>query len=510
MKSPAATLAPDMPTTLGSRSISAVFWGAGGTVLRMLLQIGAQIMLARLLGPDQYGVFAIAATVIGFSAFFSDVGLAYGLIQKPQITERDVRFVFTWQVLLGAGVSALVWLAAGPVAAFFGEPRAEPVLRALSVLCLLNALAAPALNLLKREIDFKRIHIAHLISYLIGYVVVGVPLGFLGAGVWALVAAWLVQAVFNLLLLFGASRHSLRPLLWHEGARHQARYGGTVFVTNLVNWMINNVDRITVGRVFGSHEIGLYATAYNLLYTPAAAGLGVVQPVFFAASSRVADDEARIMRGYFALLGAAAVFALPVFVLVAVAAEAFIGALYGPQWLAAAALCRPIALAMPFFLVWGFTTPLLWTGGQAAREFMVQIPIALAWCAVCVLAAQHSVLALAWCVLGLFALRCAVVMVAASRVVKLPVSALWQSVRGGLAVSAVIAVAVALVDRGLAVYAPGLRFVACCAVTAVLWWAVLRAAPSLICAELAQITGRLHPRLPGWLQPHLAFLASRD
>lgn len=500
----------DQPATLGARSIAAVFWGAGGTVLRMVLQIGAQVVLARLLGPEQYGVFAIGATVISFSAFFSDVGLAYGLIQKPQVTERDIRFVFTWQVLLGAGVSLGVWAAAGPVAVFFGEPRAEPVLRVLSVLCLLNALAAPAMNLLKREINFKRIHTAQLLSYVLGYLVVGVPLGFAGAGVWALVAAWVVQAVCNLLLLFSAARHSLRPLLWYEQARHQSRYGGTVFITNLVNWVINNVDRIVVGRVFGSHDIGLYATSYNLLYTPAASALGVVQPVFFSAASRVADEPGRVLRGYYALLGAVALFALPVFVLVAVAAESFIGLLYGPKWLAAAALCRPIALAMPFFLVWGFSTPLLWTGGQAGREFKVQLPVALAWGLTCVSAAMHSVQALAWAVLVLSALRCAVVVAATSRVAGTRWHAVWCALRGGLVVSAAIAVAVALVGHWLPARSAGLQFAACCLVAALVWWAILRAVPGLIDADLAQLLGRLLLRLPTPLRAYLAFLASRS
>ena len=497
-----------MPTSksLGARSISAVFWGAGGAVLRMVLQIGAQITLARLLGPDQYGVFAIGATVIGFSAFFSDVGLAYGLIQKPQLDDRDVRFVVTWQIMLGLVVSGAVWLAAVPIAAFFGEPRSAPVLRALSALCLLNALAAPALNLLKRKIDFKRINIIALVSYAVGYLLVGVPMALAGAAVWALVAAWLVQAVVNLGLLYNASRHALRPLLWYEHARGQSRYGATVFLTNLVNWLINNVDRIVVGRVFGSHEIGLYATAYNLLYTPTASALGAVQPVFFSASSRLQDDGGRIVNGYRALLGAVMLIALPIFTLVAVGAEAFIGMLYGPDWLAAAALCRPIALAMPFFLVWGFTTPLLWTGGKPGQEFLVQLPLALAWCAACVLAARYSVEALAWCVLALAALRCIAMVVAAGRVVHMPWAGLWAAMRGGLIISACIGGVLAAAAPRLAGLAPALQFGLLALLAKIVWWVMLRAWPGLVGSDLRQLLGKLLLQLPAPFKNALAFL----
>ena len=472
----------------------------------MVLQIGAQITLARLLGPDQYGVFAIGATVIGFSAFFSDVGLAYGLIQKPQLDDRDVRFVVTWQIVLGLAASGAVWLAAGPIATFFGEPRSVPVLRALSALCLLNALAAPALNLLKRKIDFKRINLISLFSYAVGYLGVGVPMALAGAAVWALVAAWLVQAVVTLALLYNASRHALKPLFWYEQARGQSRYGATVFGTNLVNWLINNVDRIVVGRVFGSHEIGLYATAYNLLYTPTASALGVVQPVFFSASSRLQDDAGRIAGGYRALLGAVTLIALPIFTLVAVGAEAFIGMLYGPAWLGAAAICRPIALAMPFFLVWGFTTPLLWTGGKPGMEFLVQLPLALAWCGACLLAARYSVEVLAWCVLALAALRCMAMVLAAGRVVHMPWAGLWLAMRGGLAISACVGLVLAAAAPGLAGLVPALRFGILAVLAKIVWWVLVRAWPGLIGPDLRQLLGKLVLQLPAPLKQVLAFL----
>lgn len=478
-------------------------------MLRMVLQIGAQITLARVLGPEQYGVFAIGATAISFSAFFSDIGLAYGLIQKSDVTARDVRFVFTWQIILGTLVGALVWLAAGPISAFFGERRAAPVLEVLSVLCLLNALAAPSLNLLKRQLDFKQIHIAQLASYVIGYVMVGIPMALGGSQVWALVVAWVVQASVSLLLLYRATGHSLKPLLWYEQARTQSGYGGAVLATNLVNWVINNIDRIVVGRAFGSRDIGLYATSYNLFYNPSAAVLGVVQPVFFSASSRVSDDPGRILRGYMTLLATVTMVVLPVFVLVATASDAFIAMLYGPKWAAAAALCKPIALAMPLFLMWGFTTPLLWTSGKVAREVQIQLPLAIMWCLACVIAASYSVEAVAWSVLALSAARCGLVMTTATRLMQIPARNLWVGARGGLLVSALVAAVVALVANRLASASPGVRMAACSVSAVLVWLAMLRVAPDLVSNELAQLFGKLLDRSPPRLHSLLAFLAHR-
>src|SRR2546427_13283208 len=82
---------------LSHRSISAALWVASGSAVLLTLQFGIQVILARLLGPEQYCLFAMAAVVILLSSFFT-ISLAYGLIQKRTVTDEDVRFVNFWQL----------------------------------------------------------------------------------------------------------------------------------------------------------------------------------------------------------------------------------------------------------------------------------------------------------------------------------------------------------------------------------------------------------------------------
>src|SRR5256885_75272 len=120
---------------LSQRSISAALWGASGSTVLLTLQLGIQIILARLLGPEQYGLFAMAAVVILLSSFFT-ISLAYGLIQKRTVTDEDVRFVNFWQLSVGAAVAIAAFLLADPAAGFFNEPRVAPLIRAMSIVCL--------------------------------------------------------------------------------------------------------------------------------------------------------------------------------------------------------------------------------------------------------------------------------------------------------------------------------------------------------------------------------------
>ena len=507
-------LVPSDLMSLGQRSISAVFWGTGGAVLRILLQLTSQIVLARLLGPAEYGVFAVGSVVVSFCMFFADFGLAYGLIQKREVTDEDVRFAFTWQLIVGAFVTVLIVALSGPIASFFSEPRAQAVVASMSLICLATAATGTSMNLLKRRLDFRTQQLGLLVSYAIGFFGVGIPMALLGHGVWSLVAAWITQSVLMCILFYRGARHALRPLYWYSDARSQAAYGLTVLRTNVLNWFIGNVDRIVVGRVLSIRDIGLYSTMYNMIYGPSASILGIVQPVFFSASARVAEaddaDAARkLARGLTTLLATVCLYLLPVFVTAAVIADDFVLAVYGPAWQAAASVLRPLALAMPLFICFGLSTPMLWAHGRAQEEFGKQWPVALAWTGLCWLLAAHwHAEAVAWGVLGLFAARFGVVMHAVTRVASVRWRSILEGARGGIVVSLAVAAGAGLMDH--IARENGLKPMACVAVAslsaALVFYTCLRIAPRLVASEVGELLGTVLGRFPLSFAHRLAWM----
>src|SRR5690606_28011111 len=206
--------APD----LRERAIGSVLWSAFGTALRVGMQLAAQIALARLLGPEPFGLFAVALVVIALSGLFAEVGLAYGLIQKPVVGREDIRFAFTWQLLLGLLVMLVVLASAGPIARALDDARAAGVLRALAPGILLGALAATPTMLLRRRMQFKWLQLSGVAAYALGYLGLGLPLVLAGWQVGALVVAYLVHATVLLALAFWKAPHSLAPLFWHPDA----------------------------------------------------------------------------------------------------------------------------------------------------------------------------------------------------------------------------------------------------------------------------------------------------
>ena len=407
-------------------------------MVRIVLQLGVQVALARILGPQVYGLFALGVLVIGVSSYFADFGLAYGLIQKQDTNDDDIRFVWTWQCLLGLLVAAAVWLSAGALASVFNKPEVQPVFAWLSLVCLLNALTAPSTNLLKKALDYKALQIAQLGAYLAGYLCVGVPLAILGYGVQALVAAMLVNALANLAMQYAQARHALGIKFTKPGGAKMLRYGAIVLLTNLVNWLLTSLDKLMVGRLFPAQTVGAYTTAFNLVNSPASAAYGNLQSVVFSASARLQGDAAALKAVFLRLLAGVFVTAFPLFAVLGVGSELGIAAVYGARWAEAAPFLRVFAFAMPCLLVWGISTPVLWNTGRQTLEFRLQLPMLGIWCLVLLAVASEPGATVALAAGVLFAMRAAVMAICAARILRVGAVEAGRAIAGGLLLTALM------------------------------------------------------------------------
>lgn len=412
------TISPD----INKQSVSAVKWSALGSIAQYGLSLGAQIVLARMLGPENYGLFAMGTIVLTFSNFFSNFGFAWGLIQIQDLIEEDIRFVFTWQLIAGVIIAIGLYLLSPFVADYFNEPRVAPIVRWLSLACVFSAITAPASNLLRRNLDFRWINIIQIISYSIGYLVIGIPMAYQGAGVWSLVAAWLTQSFIMLVMTFIRHPHSIKPLFWYSGAKVISGVGITVFVTNLCNWLLNNMDRIFLGRFLDSHAVGLYTVGYNLSNTPNSLFVGAFQPAFLTAGARLQSEPDRLRRAYLPVIATVWILIAPLFVLFAMIAQNLIGFLYGSAWASSAMVLAILALSMPAYITWSMSTPILWNTGRKHLESLLQLPIlAIAGYAFYSFANQGIVM-VALIAAGILFIRAVVITTAACR--QLSISAL--------------------------------------------------------------------------------------
>jgi O-antigen/teichoic acid export membrane protein len=419
-------------------------WSALTTVGRFGLQLVAQVLLARLLGPDNYGVYGIGMVVLTFAAFLSGNAFSYILMLQQKVDDEDVRFAFTWQVVAGVACAALMLGASGWIADFFGDPRVAPMVRWLSLACLLLALAGPATCLLQRDLNFRALGLIQLASYATGYLLVGVPLALNGEGAQALAAACVVQAAVALVASYAARPHPVRPLLRHAMAAETLQTGRTVFSTNVINWLLQNVDRLLIGRLLNAQSVGLYSVAYNIASIPNVLLIGSLQPTFLATGAKLQGEPAQLARAWLTMLACIVVFLTPASVVMALLAGDLVQVLYGPAWTDSGWVMAVLFVCVPAWACWGLSTPVLWNTGRKHLEVLLQLPVLLLAVPLWWLLAPYGLRAIAMASAAIIFVRAVVIVGAGLRALGLRGGVLLPFIGRGLALGAICAAAVEL------------------------------------------------------------------
>jgi O-antigen/teichoic acid export membrane protein len=489
-------VATSKPISLTDRSLAAVKWNYLGVVARIASQLIAQIALARLLGPEAFGLFAVAFLVVMVGNILVEMGLGSALVQKKHITDNDVRFAFTWVVVAGLAMATMIFLLSGTIASYFHDPRVADITRGLIPVFIFQALAVVPLSLLKRDLAFKAVQGVQIASYLFGFLLVGVGAALLGAGVWSLVAAWFAQTLSSAIIFNLIRRHAMKPL-FNMRDKALRDYGARVLLTNMANWTIENVDNLLVGKIFGPTALGLYSVSYNLVRTPANHLVVTLQTVLFPASAQSQDNHDGLRRAYLTVVAGVALIALPAFGGAAAVSETVVDAFFGNKWIGAAPVLLPLALAMILHALMAVAGPVLWGQGAAGSELKVQFWVALALVAALLIAAQYSMVAVAWAVCAVYAIRLIWMTAVLMRHIHLPLEMLLRALRGGILAGVVIAGLLLLLDLAMYRFASGFRLTFELGMSGLVLVMFVLLFPNLaLSAELRWVVQRLLSRMP--------------
>lgn len=495
---------------LRQRGARALGWGVGGSAMKVLLSILVQATLARLLGPAEFGLFAIGIVILGVASFFSDVGLATHLIQRDKVEDEDISFVLSWNLTISLTVAGLLFGFAPLIAAGFQKPEAEIVIRTLALVLGINAFASISVALLRRELDYRSIQLAEISGYIIGFGVIGISLAASPYGRWALIGAFVSQSLATMLILYSRTRHTVR-LRWRSGdANAFAQFGFAIMATNLVNWYVSSLDKLLIGRAHPQATLGLYTTVQNLTGSPANVLYPNLQSVVFSTTARLQNDTAALARSYVALLAGVLTLVFPAFAGVALVADVLAVVVYGPAWADAASFAAALTLMAPCILVWGISTPLLWNSDRKLTEVKVQAVFAVVSTVAIALAVQHSIGVVAWTVCALFLARTAAIVTAVCLRLQIGLKAVAGVLLGAAQPMFVVGATVLAARAGAHSLGQGnvVTLVAGLAAVGIGLFAILAARPTLIPLAFRESLSDALPRVPHPLRRVLARFAS--
>jgi teichuronic acid exporter len=434
-------------------------WGVQAIRMAVLL------VLARLVAPASFGVFALASTIVNVIGLIYGQGMTAALTQRARLEKRHIGSALVALLVSGTLASAAVVLIA-PHITRSSMPQLSSLLLILSLQFPLNAVSGTAMALWRRDLRFRRMAVVTTVSQLVASVI-SIAIALYGFGVWSLAARVLVEAVVMLLFtLHAAPWSSLREASW-SAYREMIRFGMPVAGGNLLSLGRARLDELVIGAILGMEALGYYSLARRQTDGIASLLPSVIGNAFVPVLARVQGSKdavrALVLRGV-ALIGT---LTLPTLGAIGAAASLWVPLLLGERWRPAAPLLAGFAVIAATRALVGFNLTTLPATGHPGKRLIAE------------LAATAASLLTLYATVG-YGIRTVVVASACCMVLLTPMELLWASRWLPVKVG----------DQLKMLRYPALAAVFVIGIALVLQWTLLgRAHPAICMVILALLTG---------------------
>lgn len=303
-----------------------------GQLTQQVVRLVSNLVLARLLGPEAFGVVAVAIIMGAVLDEIKDIGTGAVVVQRQEIDDTLLNTVFSVNVVLSAVMFAAVWLSAEPLAAVLGNPDASPVLQAYAGITVISAVGQIHQALLRRELRYRAVSIATSASAWATFLT-SVPLAYLGLGAWSLVIGNAAGAAVGALAVWAMSSWRPSGLGRLSVFLEVLPFSVHVFCSNLATVAFNQADRVIVSRITdGSTSLGAYTLANRLLTSPVSALGSAVADVALPLFSGAQADGARLRQVLMRATSAVSMLVLPVMALVVGVTSTGVATVLGEAW----------------------------------------------------------------------------------------------------------------------------------------------------------------------------------
>jgi O-antigen/teichoic acid export membrane protein len=358
------------PTSPGASS--AFGWSLANTVVSRLATLGIGIVLARVLGPEEFGTFAVALIALMAVLSFNELGVSLAIVRWPENPKRIVPTVNTISVCGSVLFCGAAFAAAPAFTSAMGDPEATDVVRVLILSVLVNGIVASPAALLQRtfrekprmvidQVNVWAGSILSLVLALTGMGAMSLAIGRLGGSV---IAAVLFLAVSPLPYRFGLDRSLLGPLL---------RFGLPLAGTSIIVFVVGYADQVIVGSVLGAVFLGFYVLAFNLSSFPVGIVSQPLRRVAPAAFSSLQHREMDLQAAFVSLAGIVAAAILPLIAFIAGAAVPLVSFVYGEVWTPAAAALSWLVVGAACRVFCELAYDYLVVKGKSGSVFSVQV-----------------------------------------------------------------------------------------------------------------------------------------
>ncbi len=314
-----------------NRAKRGVVWNIFGTYGNMLLAGVVTIFLARILGPDIYGVLFSVTVFLGFMPILVNFGFEQAIVADQKLLEEDTDAIFSLILLLSIGFSFLVLAFLPYLLKTFTEVDAVELVYFLAPIIVINGIGIVPKALLGKRLAFKELNKVLIFTTPVPGIV-ALVMAFLGYGIWALVVQQLLAAFFKTSLYLSYAKYKPRINVDFKRLGRFRKFCSNLFLDQSVFYFAANMDGALVAALFSSNTVGFYTKSMEFLRKPVSQINSVFLSVLFPTISHISSDVQKVRGAYTRLIEIMAFVIFPLISVIGLMSAELILLIFGEKW----------------------------------------------------------------------------------------------------------------------------------------------------------------------------------
>lgn len=356
--------------SLKRRTLSSIKWVTLASIAQRIIATLTTVVLARLLSPGDFGMFALAMVMIDAFGVFKSLGFDTAMVRRNEDISKAANTAFFLIPTMGMFLFLILLIVSPFGAKFLGDQSIANVIRALGFLFVISCFGKVPQTILYREMKFKYKSIAEVSSQIV-FSISAIILAFNKFGVWSMVIAYLLKILIQVSIEWYFSGWKPKFEFDKKIAWDMFHFGKYVMASSVALFLYSNLDNIAVGKLLGVTVLGYYAIGRNLSNILVGIFLNKVSMIMFPAYSKIQKDTEDLKRVMLRGLKYISIIALPFSVILFMFATDILKILFGEKWLPAVGIVQVLAFAGLFNCLGTAIWPIFLARGKSKADFQV-------------------------------------------------------------------------------------------------------------------------------------------
>jgi O-antigen/teichoic acid export membrane protein len=380
---------------LKKETIEGLIWSLADTFLIRGVSFLGVILIARLLGPAEFGLLGMISVFIAIGTSLVDSGLSSSLIRTQNADDTDFSTVFYLNLFLGCLVYLVVFLLSPYITRFYNQPVLIDVVRVYCVSFVISAFSSVQLAILSKELKFKKMMFYNIPGVVVG-VSVGITLAFSGYGIWSVVWMYLTIRFIESLILWIFSEWKPTMTFSFEKVNFHYKFGYKLMLSGLIDTIFKNTYNVLIGKFYSVQSLGYYERANTFNEYPISVITGLINKVTYPLLSKIQDDKEKISLVYKQMIQLTFFITTPLVLGFAAIAKPIFGLILGEQWLPAVPLFQIICLASILYPIHSYNISVLKVYGRSDLFLKLELIKKIIFIIIVVIGFQFGILGLVW------------------------------------------------------------------------------------------------------------------